>query len=186
MSYDLTRVQNEFIAVCAKAGVAVTTPIKLNGRLKSTLGRVTERISFEDFNYHPTLVEFSKDLIENATDKSIHDVIYHEAAHYIITERTGEHHGHDALFKAVCAEIGTNNDHTKYKTEWKNDVDKFAHYNYLVYCDNCNTLIGTYVRDCATLRRIRSNTGECSCAHCRSKNLRIVDNRKKEVEHGKH
>lgn len=41
----------------------------------------------------------------------------HEASHYITTYRTGEVHGHDAMFKSVCAEIGTDNDGTRTKVE---------------------------------------------------------------------
>ena len=40
--YDISRIRREFIQICGKAGVEVTAPINLNGRLTRTLGRVHE------------------------------------------------------------------------------------------------------------------------------------------------
>lgn len=170
MSYDFTRLQLEFKEVCRNAGCPCTVPIKLNGRLTRTLGRVTyNRIPSSD-SYIPSLVEFSKQLLETASDKSIKDVIYHEAAHYIVTSRTKEHHGHDSLFKAVCAEIGTSNDTPVTKVERTVSSDKL--YKYVVFCENCHKMIGGYQRKCATINHLSS----CSCRICRKGNLKLIQN----------
>ena len=166
--YDISRVRREFIQICGKAGVEVTAPINLNGRLTRTLGRVHEQK--ENGVWKPVLVEFSKQLIETSTDKSIYDVIAHEAAHYIVTSRTGESHGHDAFFKAVCAEIGTTNDGTVTRVE--RTVSEDSLYKYNVYCPTCNKTIGGYSRMCRTLKEIDM----CQCKGCGKGGLKVIQN----------
>lgn len=172
MAYDLNRVQLEFREVCRKAGAktGLTVPIRLNGRLTRTLGRVHQEYNATEGRYISTLVEFSKQLLETSTDKSIHDVIMHEAAHLIITDRTGESHGHDKAFKAVCAEIGTDNDGTCTKVE--RTVEEKALYKYQIFCPTCHKFIGGYSRKCRTIDHIE----DCFCKSCGKGGLKVLKN----------
>lgn len=167
--YDLARVQKEFMEVCKKANAPCNIPIKLNGRLTRTLGRVHQQHDGDEY-WYSTLVEFSKQLLETATDESIDAVIKHEAAHYIATYRTHENHGHDALFKAICAEIGTTNDKTKTKVE--RTIEASAVYKYQVYCPTCETMIGGYSRMGKTLK----NLDQCYCKKCKQHGLQLIQN----------
>ena len=46
MSYNLARITKEFNEICNNAGVQVTCPIKISGRMTRTLGQVThERVN---------------------------------------------------------------------------------------------------------------------------------------------
>ena len=168
--YDITRIQKEFNEVCEKAGCPVTVPVKLNGRLTRTLGRVHQRRDNGKTEWHPYLVEFSKQMIETATDNTIRDVLLHEAAHYIAVVRTGEAHGHDAYFKAICAEIGTTNDTTHTKVE--STVAQEELYKYTIYCPTCNKIIGGYNRMCKTLKMIDL----CTCRECSKGGLIYTQN----------
>ena len=172
MAYDLARITKEFHEICEKAGVdaGFNIPIKLNDRLTHTLGRVRQEYDPFSERYIATFVEFSKQLIETATDQSIRDVILHEAAHVIVTERTGESHGHDALFKAVCAEIGTTNSGTN--TEVERTVADSKIYKYSVYCPTCQKNIAGYSRMCKTLR----NIDFCTCKDCGNSGLQVITN----------
>ena len=76
MSYDLNRIKMEMKEVCRKANVEFNIPVKLNGKLTRTLGRVHQE--YHNGICEPVSVEFSKQLLETASDKSIHDVILHE------------------------------------------------------------------------------------------------------------
>jgi predicted SprT family Zn-dependent metalloprotease len=165
--YNLERVRKEFTAICNKAGVQVTSPISLNGRLTRTLGRVC-MVRRGDVVENEK-VEFSKQLLETTTDATIDSVIKHEAAHYIVTARTHEAHGHDSLFKAVCAEIGTANDGTTTKVERTIAEDKI--YKYSVVCPNCG-IIGHYHRMSKNLK----NISLCYCKTCNSHNLSVIHN----------
>lgn len=172
MAYDLNRVTKEFREICEKANVAagLTIPIKLNGRLTRTLGRVQFKYDLFKAAYTCTLVEFSKQLLETATDESIRDVILHEAAHLIVTERTGERHNHDAMFKEVCAEIGASANGAT--TTVERTVEKAALYKYSVYCPTCKKIVGNYSRMCPTLR----NIDDCFCSRCKQGNLEVTQN----------
>lgn len=162
--YDLNRVTKEFNEACLKAGVTNTNPVKLNGRLTRTLGRV-RWLEKEDGEIELIDIEFSKQLLETASDRSIRDVILHEAAHLIAFKRTGIQHGHDSYFKAICAELGTTND----KCSGYVETVKAVKYKYTIVCPNCGVL-GGYNRMCKTVRNISA----CSCKKCNSNKLKVV------------
>ena len=168
MSYNLAKITKEFNEICNNAGVQVTCPIKISGRMTRTLGQVTH----ETVNgiTTSTLVQFSKQLLETATDTSIEAVIKHEAAHYIATARTGEPHGHDLYFKTVCAEIGTANDGTKTKVE--RIVDDSAIYKYFIKCEDCNKIIAARHRMSKNLK----NLSVCYCKRCGGNHLTLIQN----------
>lgn len=166
--YDIIRVRQEFIDACEGVGVKVQVPIMANGRLTRTLGRVhSERKAGEPWK--ATRVEFSKQLLETSTDETIRDVILHEAAHYVVVTRTGESHGHDAVFKAACAELGTTNDGTTTKVE--STVAATALYKYTIDCPRCGN-IGGMNRMCKTLREINW----CTCRKCGGAGLTYTQN----------
>ena len=172
MAYDINRVTKEFREVCTKAGAGtgLVVPIRLNGRLTRTLGRVHQEYNPSIGGYISTLVEFSKQFLETSTDTSIHEVILHEAAHLIITDRTHETHGHDAAFKAVCAEIGTTNDGTATKVE--RTVEQKKYFKYTIKCPTCNETIGGMSKMCKTLREIQY----CTCKKCGKGGLTYTQN----------
>lgn len=171
MAYDLMRIKREFNEVCEKAGCPVTIPIKLNGRLTRTLGRVSIRKDAGEDDWYPYLVEFSNQMLETSSDKTIKDVIMHEAAHYIVAVRTKEDHNHDAVFKAVCAEIGTTNDTATTKVDYT--VAQEEVYKYSVYCPTCKETIGGFNRMCKTLKMI----DQCTCKRCGGSGLTYKQNR---------
>ena len=162
--YDLNRIIKEFNEACSKAGVLNTYPIRINGRLTRTLGRV-RYTKLSDNTIEPLDIEFSKQFLETASDASIKDVILHEAAHLIVAKRTKVHHGHDAYFKKVCAELGTKRDGYAGEVE----LVKTVKYKYTIICPNCGE-IGGYNRMCKTIKEINY----CTCKKCGSRNLRVA------------
>ena len=108
--------------------------VSINGRLKTTLGRCKGKYINEV--YTPFAIEFSKQLVETSTEKSILDVIYHECAHAIADIETGERNGHNATFKRVCARIGTDNDGSCTK-DLERTVPEDQIYKYFVVCEKC-------------------------------------------------
>ena len=129
----------------AKGGYDFATSgidVKINKRLTRTLGRCIGTRSRD--SYTPNRIEFSAELLATSTDKSIIDVIYHECAHALVGLETGENHGHDAVFKAMCHRIGTNNDGTTTKVE--RTVEDTEVYKYFVYCNQCGQIAGKYHR----------------------------------------
>ena len=159
----------ECVQISAKVGDKFNIPVLINGRLSTTLGRVTcHKINGI---WKPVELEMSKKFLETATIASIRDIIKHEWCHYYVTKTTGEDHGHDATFKAMCARIGCSNNGAK-ANEIERTVEEETLYKYNVVCDTCNKVIAAYQRMCPTLRRLDS----CSCMECNNNKLRLVQN----------
>ena len=137
---DLVKMCEE---ICAKANREFTIPVKINKRLTRTLGRViwvkTNGIT------RSTLMEISYQLLATATEEAIYAVVAHECAHYLVTEETHENHGHDAVFKAMCARIGCTNSKAVYRGLDRN-VGEEKIYKYFVTCKNCGSIVGKYHR----------------------------------------
>lgn len=161
--YNLDRIRKEVKEICVEAGCKISMPININGRLTRTLGRVMYS------NKYASRMEFSKAFIENSTDDSIRQTILHECAHYIAWYRTGERHGHDSLFKQICAEIGCVEDKTTSHVESLKSPDKTI--RYAIYCPNCGFIDGRH-KWCDTLE----NLPYCRCGKCGSEELSYVAN----------
>ena len=61
MSYDLNRIKMEMNEVCRKANVEFNIPVRLNGRLTKTLGRVRQEC--HNGVWKPVSVEFSNQFV---------------------------------------------------------------------------------------------------------------------------
>lgn len=138
--YTIERIQKEVNEICTKANIQVTFSIGINGRLSKTLGRVISSGSTGE----NIRMEFSRKMIESCSDKTISDVIQHECAHAIVNARYHEKHGHDAIFKAVCAEIGCSNDQSSTPIELT--VDAAKAYKYTGTCSKCGKTLGHWSR----------------------------------------
>ena len=137
---DLTNMCKE---ICRIAGYDFTIPVKINKRLTRTLGRVSWiRVNGKVTS---TSMEISYQLLATATFDSIKAVVAHECAHYLVNEETHESHGHDAVFKAMCARIGCTND-GKVCHSLDREVPETQIYKYFVICKDCGKTVGKYHR----------------------------------------
>lgn len=159
------RVLAECIKISTSMEDAFDIPVLINGRITKTLGRVFSE--FQSGRYVPTRMEISKKLLETASDEDIIKVIKHEWAHYMVIKGTGEAHGHDSVFKAMCARIGCTNDGTTTHIEREEEA-----YKYTVICNTCKKTVGGYTRMCPTLRNIQ----DCWCKTCGKFDLIYVQN----------
>lgn len=170
MAYDITRVKKEFAEICATQGCKVNVPVIENSRLRSTFGRV---ISHGTKSWcRPVKVEFASFLLNTGTDDEIKDIIKHEAAHYIVTMQTKENHGHDRMFKDMCAKLDCSRDTMRTEIGVENEDE--LNYKYLIICEDCGKTIGRYHRMCKTLRAVEDKN--CNCKLCGSDNLKIKQN----------
>jgi predicted SprT family Zn-dependent metalloprotease len=156
--FTLEMIKAELNRLSASVGDEFDIPVSINGRLTRTLGRVIQHTCVG--HCESERMEFSKQFLETSTEESIKSVIAHEWAHYYATKSTGEHHGHDAYFKQVCAMVGCKDDKTQTKVE--RIVSEEQMYKYTVHCPTCNEVIGGFTRMCATLKHI----DQCTCKRC--------------------
>lgn len=122
---------------------AVDTPVVINNRLKTTLGRCCYKI-VSDVTV-PVRLEFSKQLLETTVQADIDKVIAHECAHAIAALETGISQGHNTYFKAICAKIGYAEVGSS-KTKVEKTVEDEQLYKYFVTCKCCGKIVGKYYR----------------------------------------
>lgn len=134
MTWTVQEIEKYMSELAANIGLEFGTPVKINGRLTRTLGRVTAEPTAFDV-YEPRVIEFSKQFLETSTDESVRQTIMHEFAHWAVIIETGETHGHDAVFKAMCRKIGCSADRSRTKVERTVSDDKI--FKYTVKCDGC-------------------------------------------------
>ncbi len=161
--FNLEMVKAELDKLSESVGDTFDIPVSINGRLTRTLGRVIQHVN--DGFCLSERMEFSRQFLETSTDASIKNVIAHEWAHYYATKITGEHHGHDAYFKKVCAMIGCTADKTETHVDRIVSEEKLS--KYVIYCPTCGEAIGFYSRMCPTLKHL----DQCSCKRCGGSDL---------------
>ena len=149
------------VEYCAKCGVEFNAPVSINPALTRALGRCFIRATART-GWRPYKMEFSQTMLKIGTDECIKNVIMHECAHYVATYITRENHGHDAIFKAYCAQIGTTNDGTQFfNFETKPNVKMDAIWRYTMYCEKCGDFLGGRARNSKTLQNIHQYHSNC-------------------------
>ena len=126
--------------IADRYGYSLKVPVEVNGRLKSTLGRVKYRIRGK--KCYPDKIEFSKDLLSRS-DREVEETIAHEMAHYFVFLDTEKDHGHDMVWKTWAVKLGARPRATMKREEAGVPPLK---YNYVVRCSKCGKIIGKYVR----------------------------------------
>ena len=167
--YSLVKLQDRIYKTFAKAGYVFDQydiQVKINPRLTSTLGRCKSQ--YVNGKCKPYMLEFSKQMLETASEKTILDVIDHECAHALVTLETGENQGHNKIFKAMCAKIGTTSDGTKTKVEL--EVPEEQLYKYFVICKDCGKIVGKYHKAGKVVKE--TNHYRCNCGG----SLNVVQN----------
>ena len=129
--------------ICADAGYEFTIPVKINKRLTRTLGRVKYVKTYDTIK--SISMEFSYQFLATSSLDSIISIVKHECAHYLTNEITKKHHGHDMIFKQMCAKLGCKNDKT-FCDNIKTTVPETEIYKYFVVCKDCGAIIGKYHR----------------------------------------
>ena len=169
MAYDIIKIKERFKEVCDSQDCQVEVPIIENPRLRTTLGRVMLH-GTKSYCY-PTRVEFSTHLINTGSEEDIEEVVRHEAAHYIVTQKTKQSHGHDKVFKNMCMKLDCKFDTAKTSL---NTPAEEKEYKYLVKCPDCGITIKGYKRKCKSL--YDAENGKSCCPKCGTSRLRIQEN----------
>lgn len=145
---------NEICNEIAKTnGFYIDCPIKENGRLTATLGRVC----YDEFGIKS--IEFSKKLLQFGTDVQINDTIRHELAHAFSYWETGEVHGHDSFWKYMAEKLGANPKSFAEGQVYKEPAEKI--HKYTLYCKKCGKLVGYRDRACNITKNPEKYLSKC-------------------------
>lgn len=172
MEWNVGKITEELKALSERMGDEFDIPVSVNGRLTRSLGRTFHTYDSKGFAA-PLKMDFSKSFLDSATSKNIIEVIKHEWAHYYLVKTTGKSHGHDYLFKVLCAKIGAPGE-TKIKVEYINaeNHNKPKQYKYELFCTDCGKMVGGYSTSAA---KAVKNPEQYTSGCCHAK-LRLVQN----------
>ena len=160
MTWSIQEIEEYMRELANDIGLVYDTPIKINRRLTRTLGRVISEPAMFD-SYKPLVVEFSKQFLETSTDESVRQTVMHEFAHWAVLVETGQPHGHDAEFKAMCRKIGC--DFNKAHTHVERTVSNDKIFKYTVRCNECGNEVH-FNRAGKTVKYVHwYNCGRCGC-----------------------
>ena len=136
--WTIQKIESYLQELATNINLIYKTPVRINGRLTKTLGRVMAEPTM--FNkYKPEAIEFSKQFLETSTDESVRQVIMHEFCHWAVLTETGEIHHHDSVFKAMCHKVGCDFNRPQSKIERTVNDDQL--YKYVVKCKDCDNIM---------------------------------------------
>ena len=168
MIWTIQEIENYMQELATSIDLIFNTPVKINGRLTRTLGRVIAVPAAFD-SYEPEKIEFSRQFLETSTDESVRQVIMHEFAHWAVLVETGQPHGHDAVFKAMCRRIGCQADRPQTKVERTVSNDKL--FKYIVKCKDCDNEMH-YNR----AGKVVKHPDLYECGKCGGSSLEVIQN----------
>lgn len=152
---EITKVREICYVKAREHGFNLYCPVVVNTRFRKTLGRVCY-----DECGELEKIEFSAQLLEYGTEQSIIDTVLHELAHAFVYLETGEHHGHDATFRAMCARLGTINNGMYAKGQvYEKPREEF--YKYTLKCSCCGKVVGHRSRACKITQHPEYYTSGC-------------------------
>lgn len=144
-------------------------PITIDGRLKNSMAYFAGRYKRTGEFIEAVRFKFSK-RINSYDDDTVKSVIAHELMHLLSDKHYGRNTAHDKEWQDYCHKYGVN-DSQFFISNLELEKD---YHRYLIYCNECNELIGT--RDRLSKEKIIQ-----LLLHGRHKNddgkLRIYDNK---------
>ena len=107
------------------------------------------------------------------TEEQFWDTVRHEYAHALVYLRhPGERHGHDAVWKAACREVGCSPDRLASQTaERREELERRAKYK--VQCAQCGQTTFYLRRGKVVDLLLRGGRGQVRCAQCGSSRLKL-------------
>ena len=163
MSHTLEDIRREYDRLDALCGVD-TTPVALRVSTRAAkrlgsckyVGSKVESITISDF-------------VLDAADEIFFDTIRHEYAHALVKlRRPREKHGHDALWKAACREVGCAPERCCDPAVLPDaPARRQESYHYRLHCLICGAS-WQYKRMTKVLRLVgRGGSRYCTCPHCK-------------------
>ena len=105
------------------------------------------------------IADFLKD-----EDEAFWETVRHEYAHAAAAILTGENHGHDAVWKGICARVGCTGKAYAVSTKAAENAAAL-HAKYKVVCLKCG-IESVYVRETKLLKRLKAHRGGIVCRRC--------------------
>lgn len=107
-------------------------------------------------------------------DEKFWDTVRHEYAHAATAVITGEKHGHDALWKAVCKKVGCSGKVYAENTG-VSATAALSKAKYKLVCSDCGAE-SLYIRETKLIRTLKAGRkNNVVCCRCKGSNIRLFE-----------
>lgn len=104
-------------------------------------------------------------------DEAFWDTVRHEYAHAAAALMTGERHGHDGVWKKLCAEVGCSGNIYAAGTKAAENAAA-VHAKYKIVCAKCGSE-SVYMRETKLIKLLKKGRGGAVCRVCGGKSFRL-------------
>lgn len=114
------------------------------------------------------------DFVMDASDEAFYDTIRHEYAHALVKlRRPCEKHGHDAVWKAACVEVGCRPERCCDTFGFPMPVQREEAYRYRLRCLVCG-MSWVYKRAAKVIRLVERGASQyCTCPRCKGNRFAV-------------
>ncbi len=142
----------------------VYIPIDVNPRMKRAQAHVRYTRGLEG-EILPLCMEFNKQVVENATEEEMLELVKHEMAHYFSMVEENDPH-HSANWRKWCRRLGCST-----KARGEKDERQLITFKYMFYCSSCGKVLARRHRETKWSRNVERLTSQC----CNAKVRLVVD-----------
>ncbi len=171
MSRTLAEVRAEYDRLDRLCGVNTAgIELKVSGRARKRLGSCQCR------GGRPVRITISAFVMDAGDDAVFYDTVRHEYAHALVQLRLpGERHGHDAVWKAACREVGCRPERCAEAPAAETGVQRETRARYRLRCLSCSAQ-WEYLRRSRTVKLVAAGYGcVCTCPHCGAHRFGVED-----------
>ncbi len=161
--YTLEDVRREYRRLDARCGVDTSAiALKISRRAVSQYG------CCKCMHGRPVEIRLSDFIMHD--EALFWQTIRHEYAHALVQlRRPGEHHGHDALWKNACLEVGCAPERCSAAPSAEAEARRRSRTRYILRCQHCGHT-WHYLRAGKTVKLVLSGKGRTlTCPYCRSR-----------------
>jgi len=173
MKHSIFEIREEYNRLDALCGVDTSSiDLHISKRAIRQYGCCRHKYNVKSGSYEPYAIYITEFILE--CDSAFWDCIRHEYAHALVTLRDGRNHGHDAVWKKACLEVGCKAERLCIDDEAdrKSAAIRKKRIKYEVKCSECGRTY-CYTRVGNIVQSIRAGH-KCVCC-CGNANLSLIE-----------
>lgn len=173
MKHSIVEIREEYNRLDALCGVDTSSiDLLISKRAIRQYGCCRHKYNVKSGSYEPYAIYIAEFILE--CEPAFWECIRHEYAHALVTLRDGKNHGHDAVWKKACEEVGCKAERLCMDAEAdrKSMAIRKNRIKYEVKCPNCGRSY-RYTKAGNVVRSIRAGR-KCICS-CGNVNLQLKE-----------
>lgn len=165
--WNIQDVKNIIVEVNKEHGYTLDLPIKQNNRLEKVVAYCSIEYNRATEELYPTRLEFGRDILNVDDYDTLKQIVLHEYAHAIATDKYHCDCGHDDRFVDICKQIGCyeTKTHVSTKTQRELAKAKAKTSKYTIICEHCGAETHAN-RKTELLKRLEKYPNRFRCNAC--------------------